>query len=148
MPCNLYGPNDNYNFKTSHFFPALIKKAHDAIKKKKPAIILWGSGKARRELIYSDDVAEACIFFLNKKTKEVLINVGSGKELSIIDYAKFVIKKLNANCAIKFDRSKPDGTTRKLIDSSIAYNYGWKPRVILNDGFELTYADFLKKHLN
>ena len=95
MPCNLYGPNDNYNLKTSHFFPALIAKAIDAKKNKKKKIMLWGSGKPKRELMYVDDLADACIYFMNKKTKEVLINVGSGHDMSILNYAKYILKKMN-----------------------------------------------------
>jgi GDP-L-fucose synthase len=94
MPCNLYGPNDNYNLKTSHFFPALIAKAIEA-KKKKKNFILWGSGKPKRELMYVDDLADACVYFMNKKTKESLINVGVGYDLSILNYAKFILKKIN-----------------------------------------------------
>ena len=94
MPCNLYGPNDNYDLKTSHFFPALLVKAINAKKNKKNKIIVWGTGKPKRELMYVDDLADACIYFLNKKTKESLINVGSGYDLRIIDIVKFILKKL------------------------------------------------------
>ena len=97
MPCNTYGPNDNYNLDTSHFYPALIKKIHQAKKKNKKNIMIWGNGESKRELIYVDDVADACIFFLNKKTKETLINIGSNLEKKIIDYAKFIMKELNLN---------------------------------------------------
>lgn len=146
MPCNLYGPNDNYNLKTSHFFPALIAKALEVKKNKKKNLILWGSGKPKRELMYVDDLADACIYFINKKTKETLINVGSGKDFTIKKYANFIIKSLNLNIEIKFDKSKPDGTPRKIIDSSIANKYGWKPKVNLQNGFKITYLDFLKKN--
>jgi GDP-L-fucose synthase len=139
MPCNSYGPNDNYNLKTSHFFPALIKKAIDAKKKKINKIILWGSGKPKRELMYVDDLADACIYFLNKKTKETLINVGTGHDLSILNYAKFILKQMNLKCKIVLDRSKPDGVLRKIIDSSIANRYGWFPKVDLKEGFLRTY---------
>jgi GDP-L-fucose synthase len=139
MPCNSYGPNDNYNLKTSHFFPALIKKAIDAKKKKMNKIILWGSGKPRRELMYVDDLADACIYFLNKKTKETLINVGTGYDLSILNYANFILKQMNLKCKIVLDRSKPDGVMRKIIDSSIANRHGWHPKVDLKEGFLRTY---------
>ena len=146
MPCNLYGPNDNYNLKTSHFFPALIAKAIEAKKYKKKKIILWGSGKPKRELMYVDDLADACIYFMNKKTKESLINVGVGYDMSILNYAKFVLKKMNLRCKIVLDRSKSNGTPRKIINSSIARSYGWFPKINLNAGFDLTLKNyFLKK---
>jgi len=146
MPCNLYGPNDNYNLNTSHFFPALIVKAIDIKKKKKKKFILWGSGKAKRELMYVDDLADACIYFMNKKTKESLINVGTGYEMSILDYAKFILKKLNLKSKIILDKSKPDGTPRKIIDSSISKKYGWFPKIDLNEGFDQTLKNYLLKN--
>ena len=94
--------------------------------------------------MYVDDLADACIYFLNKKTKETLINIGSGFEMRIVDYANYLIKYLNANLEIKFDLSKPDGTPRKIIDNSIAKKYGWKSRTSFKKGVELTYQDFLK----
>ena len=146
MPCNLYGPNDNYDLKTSHFFPALIAKAIEAKKKKKKNFILWGSGKPKRELMYVDDLADACIYFINKKTKESLINVGAGNDRSILNYAKFILKKMNLRCKIVLDRSKSDGTRRKIVDSSIARKYGWFPRIDLNKGFDLTLKNYLLKN--
>ena len=145
MPCNLYGPNDNYDLRNSHFLPALISKIHNAKIKKKNTVMLWGTGTPKRELMYVDDLADACIYFLNKKTKETLINIGSGKEMKIIDCAKFIIKTLRANLKIKLDLSKPDGTPRKIIDASIARKYGWKPKIVFKNGFNLTYLDYLKK---
>jgi len=145
MPCNLYGPNDNYNLETSHFFPALIAKIHECKIKNTHTLTLWGTGNSKRELMYVDDLADACIYFLNKKSKETLINVGSGKEMKIIGYARFIIRELKLNLKIKLDRSKPDGTPRKIIDSSLARKYGWKPSVSLKEGFKKTYADYLKK---
>ena len=145
MPCNLYGPNDNYNLKTSHFFPALIAKAIEVKKNKKKQIILWGTGKPKRELMYVDDLADACIYFMNKKTKETLINVGAGYDLSILNYAKFILEKINSKCKIVLDRSKSDGTPRKIIDSSIARSYNWSPKIDLNTGFDLTLKNYLSK---
>lgn len=145
MPCNIYGPNDNYNLQISHFFPALIAKAIAAKKNKKKTIVLWGTGKPMRELMYVDDLADACIYFMNKKTKETLINIGTGSERSILNYAKFIFKKLNLKCRIILDRSKPDGTPRKIIDSSIALNYGWFPKINLDHGFDLTVKSFYEK---
>ena len=144
MPCNTYGPNDNYNLLTSHFYPALISKIHFAKVNNKKNITIWGNGKTLRELIYVDDVADACIFFMNKKTKESLINIGSNTEKSIKEYANFIIKKLKVNIKIKFDKSKPNGTPRKILNSFVANKYGWKAKVGLNDGFEKVYAEFLK----
>jgi GDP-L-fucose synthase len=146
MPSNTYGPNDNYNLQNSHFFPALIRKIHDSKIKKVNKIILWGTGKPKRELIYVDDVADACIFFLNKKTKESLINIGTGKDIKIEQYAKSIMKFLNVKINIHFDKTKPDGTPRKLLDTTIAKKYGWRPKIGLKDGFFLTYADYLKKY--
>ena len=146
MPCNLYGPNDNYNLKTSHFFPALIAKAIEAQKNKKKKFILWGSGKPKRELMYVDDLADACIYFINKKTKESLINVGVRNDRSILNYAKFILKKMNLRCKIFLDRSKSDGTPRKIIDSSIATKYGWYPKINLDLGLNLTIQSYLSKY--
>ena len=142
MPCNLYGPNDNYDLKSSHFFPALIVKALAAKKNKKNELTLWGSGKPKRELMYVDDLADACIYFLNKKTKDSLINIGTGHDKSILEYAKFILRKINYRCMIILDKSKPDGTKRKIIDNSIALSYGWKPKINLDDGFELTLKSY------
>ena len=126
MPCNAYGINDNYDPEGSHFLPALIRKIIEAIKKNKEFIQIWGSGKPLRELIFSDDIADACIYFLNKKTNHSLINVGSGVEKSINDYAKYIMKYLGVNLKIKHEKSNLDGTYRKLMDSSLAKKYGWK----------------------
>ena len=145
MPCNVYGPNDNYNLHTSHFFPALLAKAISVMKNEKKTITLWGTGKAKRELIYADDLADACIYFMNKKTKESLINIGTSNDMSILSYAKFILKKLNLNCKIILDKSKPDGTPRKIIDSSIALKYGWSPKVDLDLGFDMTLKNLSSK---
>jgi len=146
MPCNLYGPNDSYDLENSHFLPALISKIHYSKITKNKSVSLWGTGKPLRELLFVDDLADACIYFLNKKTKETLINIGSGWEMKVIDYAKFIIKELKSKITIKLDSTKPDGTPRKIIDSSIARKHGWKPKTNFKDGFEITYMDFLKKN--
>ena len=144
MPSNTYGPGDNYDLETSHFYPALIKKILKAKKKMEKNIILWGTGRAKRELIYVDDLADACIFFMNKKTKENLINIGVGKDYTIKQYAEFISKYLNYPIQIKFDKTKPDGTKRKLLDISVAKRYRWSPKVSLKSGFFKTikYLDF------
>ncbi|MSP11235.1 MAG: GDP-L-fucose synthase [Pelagibacteraceae bacterium] len=143
MPTNTYGPDDNYNIETSHFFPAIIKKVYEAKIKNKKTITLWGTGKAKRELIYVDDLADACIFFMLKKTKETLINIGSGKDFTIRQYANFIMRSLNLNIKIKFDKSKPDGTPRKLLDISLSKKYGWFPKISLKEGFFRTYKSFV-----
>ena len=136
MPCNTYGPNDNYNPLTSHFYPALISKIFKAKEKKQKSITIWGNGKAKRELMYVDDLAKACIFFFNKNTKESLINVGSGVEKTITEFAKFIMKKAKIKIKIKYDKNKPNGTPRKILDSTLALKYGWKPVTSLDTGFE------------
>ena len=145
MPTNLYGPNDNYDLQTSHFFPALISKIHFAKRNKDKFITIWGDGSPRRELMYVDDLADACEFFLKKKTNHALINVGSGQEKTILEYCKFISKKININLRIRFDKYKPNGTPRKKLNSNLAKKYGWKSKFNLNKGFDLTYNDYLKK---
>ena len=144
MPSNLFGPNDNYDLETSHFYAALISKIHNAKINKKKNIQIWGNGRAKRELMYVDDLAEACEFFLKKKTKHTLINIGSGIEARIVDYAKFIMKKMNLKLKIKFNKKKPNGTPRKILDTTLAKNYGWKSKFDLEESFKLTYKDFLK----
>jgi len=146
MPTNTYGPNDNYDLLTSHFYPALISKVHTAKIRKKKSIILWGNGSAKRELMYVDDLADACVFFMNKNTKESLINIGSGDEKTIKEFAEFIIKKIGLKIKIKFDKNKPNGTPRKLLDTSLAQKYGWRPKINLDQGFEKVYSSFLKRN--
>ena len=146
MPTNAYGPNDNYHSLNSHFFPALIKKAHECKIKNKKFLNVWGSGKPLRELIFVDDIADACVYFMKKKTKETLINIGTGKDMRIKDYVNFLIKKLKLNVKVKYDRKKPDGVYRKVLDVKLAKKYGWRAKYSLNKGFDITYRDFLKKY--
>ena len=147
IPCNAYGMNDNYDLNSSHFLPALIRKIIDAINNDKDYIKIWGSGKTLREVIYSDDIADACIFFLKKKTKESLINIGTGIEKSIIEYAKFIMRHLRVNLKIIYEKNTPDGTFRKLLDVSLAKKYGWKYKTNLDDGLSNTINDYLQKCL-
>ena len=147
MPCNAYGMNDNYDLNSSHFLPALIRKIIDAINNDKDYIKIWGRGKALREVIYSDDIADACIFFLKKKTKESLINIGTGIEKSIIEYAKFIMRHLRVNLKIIYEKKTPDGTFRKLLDVSLAKKYGWKYKTNLDEGLSNTINDYLQKYL-
>ena len=147
MPTNTFGPNDNYNELNSHFFPALIKKLHNIKFKKKKELVLWGNGQAKREVIYVDDIADACIYFMKKKTKEILINIGSGKDYKIKEYAKIFSKVITPNLSfkIKYDLSKPNGTPRKLLDVSLAKKYGWTKKTELTKAIKYTYEDFVKK---
>ena len=146
MPTNLYGPNDNYDQLNSHFFPAIIKKIYLAKKNKKNFVHLWGNGKPKRELMYVDDLAYACEFFLKKNIKAKLINIGSGEERTITQFYNFVMKKLKCNLKIKFDKKKLNGTPRKVLNCNLARSYGWKHKFSLEEGFELTYKDFLKNN--
>ena len=144
MPANSYGPGDNYDTYASHFFPANIKKLYFLKKNKKSKAVIWGTGKAKRELICSEDVADACVYFLNKKIKETIVNIGTGHDMSIKKYIQFIAKKLNMDVEIKFDSSKPDGMPRKVLDISLAKKYGWKSKTSLSDGFMKTLVDFKK----
>jgi GDP-L-fucose synthase len=144
MPCNTFGPNDNYESFSSHFFPALIRKIHEAKVKSKKIVQIWGTGKPLREIIYVDDVAKACIYFLGKKTKESLINIGSSFEKNILDYAILIAKLLNAKVEFKLDKTKPDGTPRKLLDNRISKKYGWKPTKNIEESILFTYNYYLK----
>ena len=145
MPTNTYGPNDNYDLMTSHFFPAIIRKAHMCKIKNKKSIDIWGSGKVYREMIFVDDIADACVFFMKKKIKHSLINIGSGKDMTILNYVKFILNKLNLNIKINFIKSKPDGVYKKLLDVKRAKKYGWTAKTSLSKGFDITYKSFLKK---
>ncbi len=147
MPTNTFGPNDNYTDLVSHFIPSLIKKIHKMKKIKNNKIILWGSGKPKRELIYVDDIADACIFFMKKKIKHSIINIGSGKDYSIDHYAKLFAKIIlkNKKIYVKYDKSKPDGTLRKVMDVSLAKKYGWSAKKNLNEAIVDTYNSFLKE---
>ena len=144
MPANMFGANDNYNLKSSHFFSALIKKIHLAKINRKKKLTIWGNGKAKRELLFVDDFADACIFFMKKKTKESFINIGSGIEKNITGYAKFIMKKLKVKLKINYDISKPNGMKRKILDLSISRKYGWVSKTSLDKSFDLVYQDFVK----
>ncbi|WP_435090561.1 GDP-L-fucose synthase family protein [Candidatus Pelagibacter bacterium nBUS_30] len=143
MPTNSFGPNDNYDGLNSHFFPALIKKIHNIRKKNSNRLVLWGNGKAKREVLYVDDLADACIYFMKKKTKHKLINIGSGKDYSITYYAQLISKLiLGKKVLIKYDKSKPNGIFRKVMDISIAKKYGWKPKISLENAILKSYDAF------
>ena len=146
MPTNMYGPNDNYDLNNSHFFPALIRKIYTSKIKKKNYIKIWGNGRAKRELMYVDDIADACEFFLKKNIKHTLINIGTGYEKTIKDFCYFIMKKINYNLKIKFDKQKPNGTPRKILNCKLAKSYGWKPKFSLDKGFEITLQNYIKNN--
>ena len=147
MPTNTFGPNDNYDDYNSHFFPALIKKIHKIKISNKNILKVWGDGSPRREVIYVDDLAQACIYFMKKKTKESLINIGTGVDYSIKEYVKIINKVIIPNRKIKiiFDKTKPNGTPKKVLDIRLAKKYGWFPKYLLDDAIFKTYNSFLKE---
>ena len=147
MPSNVYGPNDNFNLRSSHFFPALLKKIYFAKIKKKKKITIWGSGNVRRELLYVDDLARACFHFMNIKTKSSIFNIGTGTDGTIREYLDFLLRKLNVKIKVIWDKSKPDGVKRKLLDISLAKKYGWQPSFTMDKGFKLFYKNFLKENV-
>ena len=146
MPANLYGPNDNYNPNTSHFLPAIIRKIVSLKKIKKNKLIIWGNGITKREVLYVDDLADACIYFMNKNTKHSVINIGSNKDFTINYYVDKVLKILELKANVYYDKSKPTGTPRKLLDCTIAKKYGWRPKISLNNGLIKTINAFKKKN--
>jgi GDP-L-fucose synthase len=148
MPTNTFGPNDNYDVLNSHFLPALIKKVHDLKLNNKKELILWGNGLAKREVIYVDDLADACIFFMKKNFFGTILNIGTGKDFSIKQYAKTILNKIipENKIKIKYDLSKPNGTPRKVLDIKLANKYGWKPKTKLDDAITKTYKNFLENN--
>jgi GDP-L-fucose synthase len=148
MPTNTFGPNDNYDKLNSHMFPALIRKAHEIKISHKKEFVLWGNGLAKRELIYVDDLADACLYFMKKNIKETIINIGTGKDYSIKHLAKLVLKTIipsrHKEIKIKYDLSKPNGTPKKVLDIKRAKKYGWKAKSNLKNSILTTYKDFLK----
>ena len=145
MPTNTFGQGDNYDLESSHFFPALIKKIHECKIKKKKMLELWGNGKTRRELIFVDDLADAIVYFLDKKMSKNLINIGSGIEKTIDQYAKLVSQILGVKLKIKYKKKSLVGTPRKLLDSSYAKKNGWMSKTNLKKNILETYKQFLKE---
>ncbi len=143
MPTNLYGKNDSYQNNKSHVMPALIKKIYIAKKNKDKFIKIFGTGKAIREFLHVNDLARACELIFKKKHSESLINIGSGHEISIKNLVKLLSKILNYEVKIKYDNTVPDGTPRKLLDSSKINNLGWKPKISLEKGVEETVKDYI-----
>jgi GDP-L-fucose synthase len=149
MPTNLYGPNDNFDLATSHVLPALIRKTAEAVRTNAPEITVWGTGTPRRELLYSDDLAQACTFLMNldearystllTEDAPPLINIGTGEDVTIRELAETVARVLNFKGTLVFDHTKPDGTPRKLMDVSRLHQLGWHHTTNLEQGIRLTW---------
>jgi len=144
MPTNLYGPNDNFDLETSHVLAALLRKAHEAKMRKAPQLVVWGSGKPRREFLHVDDLASACLFLLEKYDSPEVINVGCGEDISIRELAKLICDVVGFNGELAWDSTKPDGTPRKLLDITKLRELGWQPAISLRKGIAETYDWFLK----
>jgi len=145
MPTNLYGPNDNYDLNNSHVLPALIRKAHEAKLRGDKELVVWGSGKPMREFLYVDDMADACVFLMERDIGEGLFNVGSGEDVTIREVAQTVMNVVGFQVEIVFDASKPDGSPRKLLNVERMRGLGWQAQISLRDGISRAYADFLSK---
>lgn len=144
MPTNLYGPYDNFNLNSSHVIPALIRKVHEAKAEQKDVVVIWGTGKPMREFLYVDDLADACVFLMNKYSGESHINVGTGKEIQIIRLAEMIAEVIGFKGEVALDQSKPDGTPRKLLDVHKINELGWAASTDLRVGLERTYRWYLE----
>jgi GDP-L-fucose synthase len=146
MPTNLYGPNDNFDLETSHVLPALLRKAHEARTRKDRELIVWGSGKPRREFLHVDDLASACLLLLEKYDSPEIINVGCGEDISIRELAELICDIVGFDGELTWDATKPDGTPRKLLDVTKLRALGWKPSIPLREGITQTYEWFLANY--
>jgi GDP-L-fucose synthase len=146
MPTNLYGPGDNYHPENSHVPAALIRRFHEAKLARRGSVEVWGTGKPLREFLAVDDLADACVFVMERYSGEGFLNIGTGEDISIGDFAKVVSDTVGYEGSIQFDTSRPDGTPRKLLDVSKASALGWKAQTPLREGLKLAYADFLAGH--
>ena len=146
MPTNLYGPNDNYDLAKSHVLPALIRKAHEAKLRGDSELVVWGSGMPRREFLYADDLADACVFLMEQGITNGFYNVGVGEDVTIRELAEIVMSVIGFPGGIVFDTTKPDGTPRKLLDVSRLRDIGWQAHTPLHEGIALAYQDFLAGH--
>jgi GDP-L-fucose synthase len=144
MPTNLYGTHDNFDIETSHVLPAMLRKFHEAKENNNADVVLWGSGTPMREFLFVDDMAEAVVFALENKLPEYLYNIGTGEDLTIKELAETIQQVVGHTGNLVWDRSKPDGTPRKLMDVSKMHNLGWKHKIDLKQGIEKTYAWFLE----
>jgi GDP-L-fucose synthase len=145
MPTNLYGPGDNYDLEKSHVIPAMIRKFHEGKTNNSDSVAVWGSGSPLREFMYVDDLAEASLFLMQEYNQKLFVNIGTGDEISIKDLAGSVKEVTGFNGNIVFDSSKPDGTPRKLMDSTLLHSLGWKPQISLAEGLKMAYKHFLKE---
>jgi GDP-L-fucose synthase len=145
MPTNLYGPNDNYNLNNSHVLPALIRKFHEAKENNLPFVEMWGTGSPLREFLHADDMADACVYLMQKYSDIKHVNIGCGTDQSIRDLAALIKDVVGYHGEIKHDLSKPDGTPRKLLDVSFLHSLGWKHKIDLKEGIKMVYGDFKKK---
>lgn len=148
MPTNLYGPNDTYDLDNSHVIPALIRKAHEAKQQKSEHLVVWGSGRPRREFMYVGDLADACLFLMEQGIDEGLLNVGVGEDITIGELAEIVTRVVGFQGGIVFDTSKPDGTPRKILNVERLHALGWRAKTSLEDGIARTYADFLSQSVH
>jgi len=146
MPTNLYGPNDNYDLNNSHVLPALIRKFHEAKQSSAPTVTMWGSGKPKREFLHADDLADACFYLMQHYNEPGLVNIGTGEDLEIGELALLVKETVGYAGEIVHDRSKPDGTPRKLMDVSKLHSFGWKHQISLKDGLRRVYEEYKKQH--
>ncbi len=146
MPCNLYGPNDNYHPENSHVLPALIRRLHKAKISGATSVTCWGDGSPLREFLYVDDLAELCVFLMNNYSGNETVNAGSGREITIKGLTELVAEIVGYTGAISWDTSKPNGTPRKILDVSKAESLGWKCKTSLRDGIRLAYDDFLRRY--
>lgn len=144
MPTNLYGPGDNYDLKSSHVMAALLRRFHEAKEQNQPSITVWGTGTPRREFLHVDDLAEACLFLLENYDKGEIVNIGCGEDITIAELAQKIASMVGFKGEILWDRSKPDGTPRKLLDVSRLKNLGWSPRITLDEGLKLAYQSYLQ----
>ena len=147
MPTNLYGPNDNFDLKSSHVLPALIRKFHEAKEQEEPAVSVWGTGTPRREFLHVDDLADACVYLSREYSGSEMVNVGVGRDVSIAELAGLVRDAVGYEGQIVYDTSKPDGTPRKLLDVSRLESLGWAARIPLKEGIEQTYAWYLRERV-
>jgi len=146
MPTNLYGPNDNYDLANSHVLPALIRKAHEARQRGDEELVVWGSGTPRREFLHVDDLADACVFLMDRGVANGIYNVGAGQDVTIRELAETVMAVVGFSGKIVFDASKPDGTPRKLLDVGRMADLGWRASIPLREGIALAYRDFLARY--
>lgn len=142
MPCNLYGPGDNYNPESSHVIPALLRKFHEAKIGGKKEVVMWGTGTAMREFLHIDDIADACYFLMEKYEGDECVNIGCGTDMTIADLAKLISEVVGFEGDVVYDTSMPDGTPKKLLDSGKLFSMGWRPQIELRQGLKDTYEDY------